>query len=638
MSNVPAVRSAEEVLIGRCIRSPEPGERGRDLWLSIDSLARHLISLGGTGSGKSVLLKVVAESMIAKGIPVVVLDIMGDMTGLAVPAVNPESYAQIGLTQPDKISPEAWTIGRHVAERVGPLMHTRYLTPKSDIGERLAIHPLTPRPVGYDHLIEQEEEEVTRMAKEAALVLMRRCGMSLPRTQQGGTELFTSEVITEAFLDAWRNDADLTGPDALVEFAQIVANQPHQLPAPEQKRFDMGIKSLSLGESRHWLVGQRLNWSELLTAPDGKVPVVIIPIHDLFVRPEERPWVVSVILNSLFQWAASQPSAPGRPRVGVFLDELSGGSKNHLSLMPPANYISPSADALRRLLKKGRHYGICMCCGSQGVSDIDAVSLAQFNTKFVGKITDARAAKALIDATNIPAQLHKEYVTMIGMAEAGQMFWIRPDGASCLIKVRWLGTMHVHIKEREVIRALYRLGRFWRPPAQAAMRRLTACERGFCDPGNRLVIFVEPMWSGNALTAIGCAVLGHDEWRHVFRDESEDRLLALAGQWIGCHGALTGVRLAMCGGWGAVAKLKELCDRCRMQLPAIDLTMFDAGDGVPVAGSTWDQRILTAEDYLADEVSVLQPPEAVDPAAPVESNDADGDAAVESSSAASEAA
>lgn len=609
-------QAPDEVLIGRCIQSPDPGERGRDLWLGIDCLAKHLLAIGGTGSGKTVLLKVIAESMIAKGIPCVLLDVMGDMSGIMIPAFGPESYREHGFNPPDKLGGDAWVVGKRVAERLASTMHVRYLTPKSDTGERMAIHPLTPRPVQYDLLVEQEPDELTRMAKEAALVFMQRCGMSVPRTQQGGPELFASEVITEAFLEAWKQDTDLTGPDALTHFFDMVASNPNGLPKAEGKRFSMGIRSLAMGESRRWLVGCRLDWNDILTAPQGKVPVVVVGLSEL--RQSERPWVVAVILNSLFQWAASQPSNPGRPRVGVFLDELAGGSKNHESLLPPANYISASGDAIRRCLRKGRHYGICMINGTQDPHDIDRASFGQYNTKFVGKIIDPKAAKALVEASNVPVADQKAYIQALAMAENGQLFWTRPDGRSNLIRTRWLGTVHAHVKERELIRTLYRQGRLWRPPSsQVDTRHLTPTERGFCDPANRLVIYVEPFWSGSALTAIGCAVPGKDGRAKLFANESEDRLLTLAGHWIGCHGASTGVRIAVRGGWDCLAQMQALCNRCQVQLPAIDLNVYDAGSAHASAPEqtqiVFEELTARVRDYLSEDVALVTPPEALAP-------------------------
>lgn len=57
--------------------------------LPLESLRRHALVMGASGSGKTVLGKVIAEESIAKGLPVIAVDVQGDLTALALGAHDP---------------------------------------------------------------------------------------------------------------------------------------------------------------------------------------------------------------------------------------------------------------------------------------------------------------------------------------------------------------------------------------------------------------------------------------------------------------------------------------------------------------------------------------------------------------------
>lgn len=69
--------------------------------LPLKTLNRHGLIAGATGTGKTVTLQVIAENMCAKGIPVLLMDLKGDLSGLACPGTpNPrveERHAAIGI-------------------------------------------------------------------------------------------------------------------------------------------------------------------------------------------------------------------------------------------------------------------------------------------------------------------------------------------------------------------------------------------------------------------------------------------------------------------------------------------------------------------------------------------------------------
>lgn len=69
--------------------------------LPLKTLNRHGLIAGATGTGKTVTLQVIAENMCAKGIPVLLMDLKGDLSGLAQAGTsNPkieERHTAIGI-------------------------------------------------------------------------------------------------------------------------------------------------------------------------------------------------------------------------------------------------------------------------------------------------------------------------------------------------------------------------------------------------------------------------------------------------------------------------------------------------------------------------------------------------------------
>ncbi|ERK61664.1 PF05872 domain protein, partial [Propionibacterium acidifaciens F0233] len=56
-------------------------------------VARHGLIAGATGTGRTVTLQLLAESLSAAGVPVLAADIEGDLSGIALPGVPGDGLA-----------------------------------------------------------------------------------------------------------------------------------------------------------------------------------------------------------------------------------------------------------------------------------------------------------------------------------------------------------------------------------------------------------------------------------------------------------------------------------------------------------------------------------------------------------------
>ncbi len=107
--------------------------------LPLKTMNRHGLIAGATGTGKTKTLQVLAENLSEKGVPVLLMDIKGDLSGLAKPSPGHEKiderHAQIGLPFESKAFPvELLTLSEQDGVRLratisefGPVLLSRIL-------------------------------------------------------------------------------------------------------------------------------------------------------------------------------------------------------------------------------------------------------------------------------------------------------------------------------------------------------------------------------------------------------------------------------------------------------------------------------------------------------------------------------
>lgn len=88
------------ILLGSALLDGNP-QKEAQVKLPLKTLNRHGLIAGATGTGKTVTLQVMAENMCAKGIPVLMMDLKGDLSGIAKPGIThpkiEERHAAIGI-------------------------------------------------------------------------------------------------------------------------------------------------------------------------------------------------------------------------------------------------------------------------------------------------------------------------------------------------------------------------------------------------------------------------------------------------------------------------------------------------------------------------------------------------------------
>lgn len=112
---------------------------GLQVKVPLRTMNRHGLIAGATGTGKTKTLQVIAEQLAANGVPTLLMDIKGDLSGVAMPGTdNPkivDRAAKIGITwHPTKYSVEFLSLSEEKGARLratvsefGPVLFSRIL-------------------------------------------------------------------------------------------------------------------------------------------------------------------------------------------------------------------------------------------------------------------------------------------------------------------------------------------------------------------------------------------------------------------------------------------------------------------------------------------------------------------------------
>ncbi|MDX2173421.1 MAG: helicase HerA-like domain-containing protein [Bacteroidota bacterium] len=126
------------ITLGAAMLDAQP-QKEAEVKLPLKTLNRHGLIAGATGTGKTVTLQIIAESMCAAGIPVLLMDLKGDLSGIAKAGTsNPkieERHNLIGIPYQTKataaefmtISKEAGIKLRATVLEFGPVLFSKIL-------------------------------------------------------------------------------------------------------------------------------------------------------------------------------------------------------------------------------------------------------------------------------------------------------------------------------------------------------------------------------------------------------------------------------------------------------------------------------------------------------------------------------
>jgi hypothetical protein len=401
-------------------------EAARDLLVDPQVFFRHAGIFGSTGSGKTVLGKIICEEAARHGIPVIAIDPQGDIASLALPGNKTELEAEHGV-------PGA------VVDSFAGLVDVRIFTPASSKGLPISLNPVKI-PVKRPDL---DKEDVIKLLDNQAKLLV-----SILKKAANLSSSFAApaEAGLYSVLERYFNDGKQIA--SLAELARIVESGTGTgleefLNDNQRQKLAIAIKTLGKGSAQLlFSANDNLNIDALLERrnKDGvaKTPVNVFFLKALY-TPEEKEFFLSVLVNELYSWMIRQGHAK-EPRCIFFCDEIA-------PFMPAGAAKPGPKDALILLFRQARKYGVQCFIATQSPKDVDYHAYEQFNSFFIGRITSQQSMKVverLLEGFADSAGKMKCSVSAIPVLKAGQFLLFSPDNdvSLAIIFSRWLVSVH----------------------------------------------------------------------------------------------------------------------------------------------------------------------------------------------------
>lgn len=444
-------------------------ELARRYYMPLADLVTHCFICGVTGSGKTVLAKVLVEEAAFHGIPSILIDLKGDLSSLAITlkeltpkefhpwmssdteeerrrAAEAESSRHGEKLQEFGLTPEQ---AAEFARRVDP----RIYTPRSSKGRPMAIASFLDPPDDIGEVTQEERENLLRSLTDA---FVERLYYGARRGKIENERTYLYDLIDYA----WREGISLKGLKGLEQLLRLVGKPPFDhigsLPVEQyidadnrRKRLLNKINTLLTGPEKAWFEGSPVEMKDFLSSSQGRVPINIINLRELD-RFEDRVLVIYHITSKIQNWMRKQAGS-NTPRLLFLIDEIGGGGGKE-ALFPSYPYDSAAKWGLNYLLRQGRAFGVCSVFATQNPGDVDYKGLSNCGTWMVGKLATKRDQDKVMEGMavmGVEAARVKQNLTSAGVGE----FVIRdPRGEVHFIRQRWLYTYHRVLTIQEVER------------------------------------------------------------------------------------------------------------------------------------------------------------------------------------------
>lgn len=431
-------------------RPIDGAQRSSPYVLPAHHLCTHGVVVGMTGSGKTGLLTVMVEEAIGAGVPVLVVDVKGDLPNLllAFPSFDPSEvmpWAEASRAPSDGRSTEAIADETATERREGLLAWgvdeaqlaawhartaVRVLTPGGAAGEPLhLLSSLERRSPRWDHDIES-----ARATLSASISLVLRLLGRDPDPAKSREHVLLSVLAERRLLMG--ESAELGA--LLGEVLEPPIDEVGALPLDdffgkaERKALAAGLNTLLASPTfASWRTGATLDVAEWLTPKDVRTPAVILSVAHL--DDEERALVLGVLFEEVLSWMRSLPGSQ-RLRALVVFDEVYG-------FLPPHPANPPTKRPLVALMKQARAFGVGVVIATQNPMDLDYRALSNAGYWCIGRLqTDADRARVVDGLQASGAFESARELGKLVQRLAPRYFVVRDlhaDGGPILVQPRW---------------------------------------------------------------------------------------------------------------------------------------------------------------------------------------------------------
>ncbi len=363
-------------------------------------LVTHSVIVGMTGSGKTGLAMVMVEEALRSRIPVLMVDIKGDLPNLFLaptdlaPAgfekwIDVESAERDGKTvavAAEEVATQwrqglaQWSLGPDELRSLRESIQPRVFTPGATIAE--PIHLLSALEVPSDQW--ESDEDGARDALSSAVSLLLQLMKRDSDPTQSREHVVLSQLAERRLRKGQPATLELLLADLSHPPIDRIGAMSFEEFLPEKDRVSLSQQLNTLLASSTfstWRQGAALDVRQWVArGSDGKTPAVILSVAHL--DDAERLLVLGLLFDSILHWVRSL-SGTSELRALVVFDEVYG-------FLPPHPANPPTKKPLLGLLKQARAFGVGMVLATQNPMDLDYKALSNAGLWLVGRLqTDA---------------------------------------------------------------------------------------------------------------------------------------------------------------------------------------------------------------------------------------------------------
>ncbi len=376
-------------------------------YISIEDLYTHFAVLGSSGSGKTVLCKILVEEAIRKNIPVIAIDPQGDVVRLALPE------------EPKKLPIELQDSSFEYFEKVMPII----FTPGSEHALKVSLNPLAFFP-NADDIETSTREDVNLILGGIADTILSFFPKEYLRGANRPNYRF---ILYKALQAAFTNSVKLRNLSDLITFLQEW-DYSADLSETLYKKVNNIAEILQIvlqGPDSSLLVGGvPFNPEKLLSPINGKIPLNIFYLN---VLPDIK--TKQIFLANLTLILMSYMLQKGEGRFLFYIDEVR-------DFIPSGTKMPPSKEILKKFFTQARKYKVIGVIATQSPSSVDYEVFGQCNNRGYGRLIVQQDLKKIADF------LEREHLKNLPTLKPGEFLIQTRKNEFSLIKTRRLFTSH----------------------------------------------------------------------------------------------------------------------------------------------------------------------------------------------------
>jgi len=368
----------------------------REVSLSKEDLLRHVVSIGSSGSGKTVSCKLLIEDAALNGIPSIIIDPQGDI-GSFLSGFSPDDAEKLGF------DPETALLFQEKA-------HINIYTPGSSVGRTFSLNPL-----GF--------ELGENISKENAIQILDASAKSITSILKytGGAEERVSKFIYLCLEYIYENSLEVGN---FSDFENFLAQVPDEIASLglltdlERVHLKTQVKMRTIGFEKLLFESPSFSINDLLWAPSGKTAISIIYLNTLNTQ-REKDLCVNHISQKIYSWMLENPSSS--LQMLFYIDEIAP--------FLPAGALKPiSKESLLLLFRQARKFGVGCITATQSFGDMDYKALSQFNTWNIGKLATEQELKKVkkVVESRCSRDETKELLQTFPKLKGGEFILIHP--------------------------------------------------------------------------------------------------------------------------------------------------------------------------------------------------------------------